>query len=142
MSLQQIRWYEYLSRFNYSIQYIKGIKNVIADALSHMYAGQNESIPIDGWVNADICLDPKGETLLIDRLLESHAMQLCPQGPGSAILKECVEPQVLEALELQRAGPLQPIEAPETPAQINDRNTRISTDALEACPPASHKQNE
>src|SRR5258706_7198603 len=142
MSLWQIRWYEYLYRFNYSIQYVEGIKNVVADALSHMYAGRNESIPIDDWVNADIRLDPEGETLPIDRLLESRAMQLHPQGPGSAILKEHVEPQVSEALELQRAGPLQPIEAPETPARINDGNTRMSTDAPEACPLASHEQNE
>ena len=39
MLLCQIRWYEYLSRFSYTIQYIEGIKNVIADALSCMYAG-------------------------------------------------------------------------------------------------------
>jgi len=37
MSLWQIRWYEYLSRFSYTIQYVKGIKNVVANALSHMY---------------------------------------------------------------------------------------------------------
>ena len=72
MSLRQIRWYEYLSRFNYSIQYVEGIKNVVADALSRMYAGRNDSIPIDDWVNADIRLDPEGETLPIDRLLESR----------------------------------------------------------------------
>ena len=39
MSLRQVRWYEYLSRFNYTIQYIEGIKNIVADALSHMYLG-------------------------------------------------------------------------------------------------------
>src|SRR5258706_5165324 len=142
MLLRQIRWYEYLSRFNYSIQYVEGIKNIVADALLRMYAGWNESIPIDDWVNADVRLDPKGETLLIDRLLKSRAMQLRPHGPGSAILKEHVEPQVSEALELQRASPLQPIEAPETPARIDDGNPRMSTDAPEARPPASHKQNE
>ena len=142
MLLRQIRWYEYLSRFNYSIQYVEGIKNIVADALLRMYAGWNESIPIDDWVNADVRLDPEGETLPIDRLLESRAIQLRPWGPGGAILKEHVEPQVSEALELQRAGPLQPIEAPETPARIDDGNTRMSTDAPEARPPASHKQNE
>ena len=47
MSLRQVRWYEYLLRFNYTIQYVKGIKNIVADALSCMYAGRNDSIPID-----------------------------------------------------------------------------------------------
>jgi hypothetical protein len=78
MSLRQIRWYEYLSRFNYTIQYVEGIKNIIADTLSRMYAGRNDSIPIDDWVNADIRLDPEGETLPIDQLLESRAMKLHP----------------------------------------------------------------
>src|SRR5258706_7567306 len=103
-----------------------------------MYAGRNESIPIDDWVNADVRLDPEGETLPIDRLLESRAMQLRPRGPGGAILKEHVEPQVSEALELQRAGPLQPIEAPDTPARIDDRNNRMSIDAAQARSPAFH----
>jgi len=39
-----------------------------------MYAGQNDLIPIDDWVNTDVRLDPEGKTLLMDRLLESHAM--------------------------------------------------------------------
>ena len=37
MSLRQTRWYEYLSRFDYSIQYVEGLRNVVADALSRMY---------------------------------------------------------------------------------------------------------
>jgi hypothetical protein len=78
MSLCQICWYEYLSRFNYTINYVEGIRNVVADALSHMYAGWNESISIDDWVNANMRIDPEGETLPIDRLLESRAMQLRP----------------------------------------------------------------
>ena len=39
MSLRQIRWYEYLSRFNYTIQYVEGIKNIVANVLSRMYVG-------------------------------------------------------------------------------------------------------
>jgi hypothetical protein len=92
MSLWQICWYEYLSRFSYTIQYVKGIKNVVADALSHMYAGRNDSIPINDWVNADVQLDPDGETLPIDRLLESHTMKLHLRGPNGAALKEHIEP--------------------------------------------------
>ena len=71
ISLGQTRWYEYLSRFDYSISHVEGLRNVVADALSRMYAGRNTDIPIDDWVNADIRLDPEGETLPIDWLLES-----------------------------------------------------------------------
>src|SRR5258706_5749167 len=103
MSLRQVRWYEYLSQFRYTIQYVEGVKNVVANALSRMYAGRNDLIPIDDWVNVDIHLDPEGDMLLLDRLLKSRAMQLRPWGPGGAILKEHAEPHVLESLELQRA---------------------------------------
>ena len=142
MSLRQIRWYEYLSRFNYTIQYVEGIKNVITDALSRMYAGRNDSIPIDDWVNADIRLDPEGETLPIDRLLESRAMQLRPQGPGGAILKERVEPRISESLELQKASLLRPNEAPDTPTQAGDGNAEANNSTLEVHSPVSHEQNE
>src|SRR5258706_13561383 len=107
-----------------------------------MYAGRNDSIPIDDWVNADVRLDPEGETLPMDRLLESHTMRLRPWGPGGTILKERAEKRVLESLELQRAGPPQPNEAPETPAQINDANARMSNGAAEAHPSSTHEQNE
>jgi transposase InsO family protein len=101
MSLRQIRWYEYLSRFDYSIQYVEGLKNVVADALSRMYAGRNSEIPVDDWVNADVRLDPEGETLPIDRLLECRAMQLRPRKPAGAVLKDAVEPRVNESIELR-----------------------------------------
>ena len=99
MSLRQTRWYEYLSRFDYSIQYVKGLKNVVADALSRMYAGQNDNIPVDDWVNVDICL---GETLPLDRLLESRAMQLWPwpQKPASVVPKDPIKPQTMESNDL------------------------------------------
>jgi hypothetical protein len=136
MSLRQIRWYEYLSRFSYTIQYVEGIKNVVADALSRMYAGRNDSIPIDDWVNADIRLDPEGETLPIDRLLESRVVQLHPQGPNGVVLKECVEPRVSKSLELQKASISRPDEAPE---QIGDGN---AGSVAENHSPSSHGQNE
>jgi hypothetical protein len=103
MSLRQVRWYEYLSRFNYSIQYVKGLKNVVADALSRMYAGRNTDIPVDDWVNADIRLDPEGETLPVDRLLESRAMQLRPytRKPVSVALRDAAEPRIEESARMQ-----------------------------------------
>jgi hypothetical protein len=47
----------------------------VADALSRMHAGQNGAIPTDDRVNADVRLDPEGETLPIDRLLECCTMR-------------------------------------------------------------------
>jgi len=68
-----------------------------------MYAGRNDSIPIDDWVNADIRLDPGGETLPIDRLLESRAMKLCPRGVNGAVLKDPMEQCISESQELREA---------------------------------------
>jgi len=104
MSLRQTRWYEYLSRFDYSIQYVEGLRNVVADVLSRMHSGQNEAIPTDDWVNADVRLDPEGDTLPIDRLLECRAMQLCPRKPTGVVLKEPVEPRTEESRILRQTS--------------------------------------
>src|SRR5260221_5301076 len=117
MSLRQIRWYEYLSRFNYTIQYVEGVKNVVADALSRMYAGRHDAIPIDDWVNADIRLDPEGETLPIDRLLESRAMQLRPRGPAGMVLKEQTERRIIESEELRKVAGTSPSAFPRSEHQ-------------------------
>ena len=60
-------------------------------------------IPIDNWVNADICLDPEGDSLPLDRLLESRAMQLQShvQKPASAVLRDAVEPRIEESRLIQ-----------------------------------------
>jgi hypothetical protein len=110
MSLHQIHWYEYLSWFIYMINYVEGVQNVIADVLSHMYAGQNDSILIDDWVNADVCLDPNSKTLPLAWLLESHVMHLHPCGAHSALLKERPEPCIIKSQELQ-----EPTEQPSDP---------------------------
>jgi hypothetical protein len=101
LSLRQTRWYEYLSRFDYSIQYVEGLKNVVADALSRMHAGQNGAIPTDDWVNADVRLDPEGETLPIDRLLECRTMQLRPRRPNGAVPKDPIELRTEESRMLR-----------------------------------------
>ena len=139
MSLRQIRWYEYLSRFGYTIQYVEGIKNVVADALSRMYAGRNDSIPIDDWVNADVRLDPEGETLPIDRLLESRAMQLRPRDPKGVVLKERVEPRISESLELQKANHSRPTEAPDPSAHAS---YEAKNGSIEDQTPSTHERTE
>ena len=35
----RVRWWEYLSRFSFKIQYLKGDKNLVADALSQYFSG-------------------------------------------------------------------------------------------------------
>jgi len=45
LSSRQARWMEYLSRFSYTIEYVQGIENLVADALSRYYHSDNlESI--------------------------------------------------------------------------------------------------
>jgi hypothetical protein len=73
--------------FNYSIKYVEGLKNVVANTLSRVPAGRNEDIPTDSCANADVRPDPEGETLPIDRPLECCAMQLCHRKPNGAVLK-------------------------------------------------------
>ena len=107
-----------------------------------MYAGRNDSIPVDDWVNADIRLDPEGEALPIDRLLKSRAMQLRPWGPRGAVLKERIEKCVSESLELLKASPLQPNEAPRPPTQMNNENARMSSSPPETHSLSPHEQND
>ena len=62
-----------------------------------MHSGQNGDIPTDDWVNADVRLDPEGETLPIDRVLECCAMQLRLHKPNGAVLKDTSEPRMEES---------------------------------------------
>ena len=47
LSGRQTRWIETLSRFNYSIEYVKGESNVVADALSRRADHNDGSIPME-----------------------------------------------------------------------------------------------
>ena len=62
---RQTRWMEFLERFNYSIKYIKGETNKVADHLSRYYqSNEGEAIhPTHIYVTADIILDPEGDDL-------------------------------------------------------------------------------
>jgi len=66
LSSRQIRWTDYLSRFNAEIVYVKGVENKVADCLSRYYemeggeGVQNECVD---WANADVRLDPEGDDL-------------------------------------------------------------------------------
>ena len=78
LSSRQTRWMEYLSRFDYDIQFIPGEMNKVADCLSRYYENDewDEKHSIDQYVNADVRLDPEGEDLPQDRLLELNSMRV------------------------------------------------------------------
>jgi len=70
LSSRQVRWLDYMSRFDTTIVYIKGTENKVVDCLSTYYEdGGGESASNDDidWANADICLDPEGDDLPHDR---------------------------------------------------------------------------
>jgi len=67
---------EYLSRFDYDIQYIKGTSNRVADSLSRYYQSDTveDSHPSYEYVTVDTQLDPEGEDLPWIRMIEVRTM--------------------------------------------------------------------
>jgi hypothetical protein len=72
LSSCQMRWMEYLSQFDYDIQYVKGSSNQVADSLSQFYQSDtdNDVCQMYDYVNADLILDPEGEDLPWNRIVE------------------------------------------------------------------------
>ncbi len=89
------RWLEYLSRFNYTILYVKGETNKVADSLSRYYASEPPDTlhPPYDMVTADIRLDPDGEYLPERRIAELRMTR---------VVADSVEPRRLESEELNR----------------------------------------
>src|SRR6202040_509779 len=71
-----MRWMEYLSRFDYDIQYIKGTSNKVADSLSRYYQldTDEDNHPSYNYVTVDALLDPEGEDLPWIRMIEVCSM--------------------------------------------------------------------
>ena len=69
-------WMEYLSRFDYYIQYIKGTSNKVADSLSRYYQSDTDenNHPLYDYVTVDALLDLEGEDLPWIRMIEVCAM--------------------------------------------------------------------
>jgi len=76
LSNRQMRWMEYLSRFDFDIQYVKGVSNKVADSLSRYYQSDTwEDVhPSYDYVNADSQLDPEGEDLPWNHVVEIRAI--------------------------------------------------------------------
>ena len=72
LSPQQVRWWEYLSRFNYDTIHVDGERNRVADALSRYYEYNTaeDKHPDKEFVKADEVLDPDGELLPVKRFVE------------------------------------------------------------------------
>jgi hypothetical protein len=72
LSSRQLKWTNYMSRFNFNIMYVKGEYNKVADSLSHYYESEttNKGHEFHEYVHVDRRLDPEGEDLPHTRIME------------------------------------------------------------------------
>jgi hypothetical protein len=115
---RQICWSGYLEQFRYTLHYVPGKSNKVADTFSRLYKSTLRANEAD-YVQADICLDPNGDELTTEQLKESKRRLMAmtrrvrTQGETSPPvtadtvemtaknrLQEQVEPQDIEAREL------------------------------------------
>src|ERR1700676_5050035 len=92
-----MRWMEYFSRFDYNIQYIKGTSNKVADSLSRYYQSDTDDDihSTYDYVTADVQLDPEGEDLLWNRVIELRVITM-----RNRTLHESMEERDIQAQEL------------------------------------------
>ncbi len=91
------QWMEYISRFDYKILWVQGVSNKVADALSRYYLSEEASAshPPYDLVTADARLDPDGDTLGANRVLELRATRV----------EDRREPRDVEAADLAQHAP-------------------------------------
>ena len=67
-----MRWWEYLSHFNYDTIHVDGERNRVADALSRYYENDTarDKHPDEEFVKAGEVLNPEGELLPVERFIE------------------------------------------------------------------------
>jgi hypothetical protein len=102
LSSRQMRWMEYLSRFDFDIQYVKGTSNKVADSLSRYYQSDtsDDTHMTYDYVNADLVLDPEGEDLPWNRVVEIRAIS---DHLPKRTLREVVEDRGTQAKVLAEA---------------------------------------
>ncbi len=109
----QMRWMDYLSRFDFDITYIKGENNKVADCLSRYYESdeRDKAHSIHEYVTADSRIDPTGDDLPPDRFMElrEHVVEIRAMQEDtwrqSCQLQERVEMWDIEAKEMQDHPP-------------------------------------
>ena len=95
LSSRQTRWWEYLSRFNFTIQIVDSTTNRVVDCLSRYYEtdGPEDKHLDHEFVSADTCLNPDGELLPVWRYIEVRATA----ARQSCCLAEKLKQHVLES---------------------------------------------
>lgn len=73
---RQTRWSEFLQPYNATIKYVKGRLNKVADCFSRYYKRVQGELPMSEYANMDAKLDPEGDDLMPQRILELRAMKL------------------------------------------------------------------
>ena len=116
LSSRQTRWWEYLSRFNFTVQHMDGTMNQVADYLSRYYEtdGPGDKHLDHKFVSADARLDPDGELLPVWRYVEVRAAT----ARRSCHLAEKLEQRVLESDQMNerpRESTAQPVASENMP---------------------------
>ena len=112
---RQIRWLEYMARFDYNVVHVPGKDNKVADCLSRYYEEDNadEIHPIQEYVNVDARLDPEWDDLPGNRVQELRAGRVTRANPTGLDpkdrnelreLKMRIEERTREAEEMARAS--------------------------------------
>ena len=110
LSGRQARWAEYLSRFDFEIQYVQGKDNVVADSLSRYYKSDtlDEKHPGHVYVSADLRLDPNGDDLppgydpqLRRAQIDVEEPEVSPTLPPQALLVGETTPEATEINEAE-----------------------------------------
>jgi hypothetical protein len=103
---RQIRWADYLSRFNYDVTHVEGAMNIVADALSRYYTDFSETDKVSEhqYVNVDVRIDPDCETLPADRTTEVQEARQIAAIRRSDRLQDKRVPREVEADDISEAS--------------------------------------
>lgn len=138
LSSRQMRWMEYLARFDIEITYIKGVTNKVADVLSRYYESDNEDEQ-HAWreyVNADARLDKLSEDLPLGR--KEEIIRRAEQMMARREARDQVEPRELEAETLEQARepeiPVKEVNGPNPTILESRNNIAGKTERIESDP--------
>jgi Integrase zinc binding domain/RNase H-like domain found in reverse transcriptase len=122
LSDRQVRSWEFLSHFNFTIMHVDGIDNKVADRLSRYYENNTggESHPEHIYVNADARLNPDGELLPTDRYMELKTAAT----RRSSHLAEKKEARIVESEEMNDSAEQALLE--DTPPSKDDDDITVT----------------